>query len=112
MTRHHVEPAALDAFVTGARAALAALAARPGWLDGHLGRNVDEPGLWVLVTRWRDVGSYRRALSAYDVKVRAVPLLSTAVDEPSAYEVVVGDGGDGTSSHAPDAATAGPGQGR
>ena len=26
-----------------------------------------------MVTRWRDVGSYRRALSAYDVKVGAVP---------------------------------------
>ena len=46
------------------------------------------------------------------MKVAAVPLLSTAVDEPSAYEVVLGRGGDGTSSHAPDAATAGPGSGR
>jgi hypothetical protein len=27
-------------------------------------------------------------MSAFDVKVRAVPLLSTAIDEPSAYEVV------------------------
>jgi hypothetical protein len=34
------------------------------------------------------VGSYRRALSAYDVKVTAVPLLSQAIDEPSAYELV------------------------
>ena len=37
---------------------------------------------------WEDVGAYRRALSSYDVKVTAVPLLSRAVDEPSAYEVV------------------------
>jgi hypothetical protein len=37
--------------------------------------------------RWRDVGSYRRALSSYDVKVTAVPLLSRALDEPSAYEL-------------------------
>jgi hypothetical protein len=69
-------------------AALAVLAVQTGFEDGTLGRNLDEPDLWVLVTRWRDVGSYRRALSSYDVKVGVVPVLSRAVDEPSAYEVV------------------------
>ena len=44
-----------------------------------------------MVTRWRDVGSYRRALSSYDVKVGAVPLLSRAIDEPSAYETLEDD---------------------
>ncbi|MDQ3415679.1 MAG: antibiotic biosynthesis monooxygenase [Actinomycetota bacterium] len=112
VTRHRVPPADTDAFVTGAQAAIAALAARPGWVEGTLGRNVDDPDLWVLSTRWADVGSYRRALSAYEVKVAAVPLLSTALDEPSAYEVVLGAGGDGTSSHAPDAGVAGPGADR
>jgi quinol monooxygenase YgiN len=66
----------------------AALADRPGYLDGDLGRNVDDPGLWVLVTRWQDVGSYRRALSAYEVKLTAVPVLSRAIEEPSAFEPV------------------------
>ena len=51
--------------------------------------NVDDPTLWTIVTRWENVGSYRRALSAYDVKLNAVPLLSRAIDEPSAYELVV-----------------------
>ena len=69
-------------------AALGALAERPGYVDGVVGRNLDEPGLWLLTTTWANVGSYRRALSAYDVKVTAVPLLSRAVDEPSAYESV------------------------
>jgi hypothetical protein len=77
-----------SAFREDARAALGALARRPGYVDGHIGRNVDDPGLWVLTTTWRDVGSYRRALSDYDVKVTAVPLLSQAIDEPSAYEEV------------------------
>lgn len=77
-----------EQFRVDVHAALAALAARPGYADGHVGRNVDEPDLWVLTTRWADVGSYRRALSAYDVKVSAVPLLSRALDEPSAYEQV------------------------
>ena len=44
-----------------------------------------------MVTRWKDVGSYRRALSSYDVKVGAVPLLSRAIDEPSAYESLDGE---------------------
>ncbi len=72
-------------------AALAVLAAQTGFEDGRLGRNVDDPELWVLVTRWRDVGSYRRSLSAYEVKLTAVPVLSRAIDEPSAYEPVEGD---------------------
>jgi hypothetical protein len=69
-------------------AAQAALAERPGYVGGQVGRNLDDPTLWVLTTRWENVGAYRRALSAYDVKLNAVPLLSRAVDEPSAYEIV------------------------
>ena len=69
-------------------AAIEVLATMPGLEHATLGRNLDEPGLWVLVTRWRDVGSYRRALSSYDVKVGVVPVLSRAVDEASAFEVV------------------------
>ncbi len=77
-----------EGFRTRVLAAHEALAGRPGYLDGSVGRNVDDPELWVLTTRWANVGSYRRALSAYDVKVTAVPLLSQAIDEPSAYELV------------------------
>jgi hypothetical protein len=71
--------------------ALAVLRAQTGCEDGRLGRNVDDPTLWVMVTTWADVGSYRRALSSYDVKVGAVPLLSRALDEPSAFEDLDGD---------------------
>jgi quinol monooxygenase YgiN len=77
-----------EAFRADLERAAAALAERPGHLSGRLGRNVDEPELWVLATVWDSVGSYRRALSAYDVKLHAVPVLSRAVDEPSAYELV------------------------
>src|SRR6478736_2219259 len=65
-----------------------ALAACPGFLAGTVGRNVDDPGLWVLTTTWENVGSYRRALSSYDVKLHAVAVLSRAIEEPSAFEVV------------------------
>lgn len=88
VNRFRVDEATAPAFRADAHAALAALAERPGYLDGRIGRNVDEPALWVFTTTWLNVGSYRRALSAYDVKMTAVPLLSLAIDEPSAYETV------------------------
>ncbi|MBD8869978.1 antibiotic biosynthesis monooxygenase family protein [Nocardioides donggukensis] len=88
VSRFRVPEAEAEAFRARVTRAHALLAARPGWVEGHVGRNVDDPELWVLQTRWVNVGAYRRALSAYDVKVGAVPLLSSAVDEPSAYELV------------------------
>ena len=72
-------------------AALQTLSERAGFVSGTIGRNLDEPSLWTLVTRWEHVGAYRRALSSYEVKLGAVPLLSSALDEPSAFEVVEPD---------------------
>ena len=68
--------------------ALEVLAAQRGYLRGAVGRNVDDPTLWLLHTEWEGPGAYRRALSSYDVKMRAWTLLGQAIDEPSAYEVV------------------------
>ncbi|RKN42693.1 antibiotic biosynthesis monooxygenase family protein [Micromonospora endolithica] len=77
-----------DDFTERAHAALAALAARPGYLRGQLVRALDDPRHWCLVTEWESVGTYRRALGGFDVKVTAVPLLAESVDEPSAYEAL------------------------
>jgi quinol monooxygenase YgiN len=77
-----------DRFRADAEEALAVLTAQRGCLTGHLGRNVDDPALWVLQTTWEGPGAYRRALSAYEVKMRAWQLLGQALDEPSAYELV------------------------
>ena len=63
------------------------LAGRPGYVAGWIGRNLDDPDLWTLATRWEHVGAYRRALSSYELKLQ-MPLLMRAIDEPSAYEVV------------------------
>ncbi len=75
------------------------LAVQQGYLAGHVGRNVDDPELWVLTTEWEGPGAYRRALSAYDVKLTAVPVLGRAIDEPGAYETVE----PGTELNRPDA---------
>jgi hypothetical protein len=79
------------------------LAVQGGYAAGRIGRNVDDPELWVLTTEWQGPGAYRRALSSYDVKLTAVPVLSRAIDEPSAYETVE----PGTELNRPDARSLG-----
>ncbi len=86
ISRFRVDEPQTAGFRGQAEAAIAVLATRDGFLSADLGRNVDEPSLWTLATRWADVGSYRRALGGYESKVTVVPLLSLAIDEPSAYE--------------------------
>ncbi|MQA25719.1 MAG: antibiotic biosynthesis monooxygenase [Micromonosporaceae bacterium] len=81
-------------FVERAHTALAALSACAGFDRARLGRSADDPALWCLVTEWRSVGAYRRALSAYDVKLHATPLLAESLEEPSAYEVLADADGD------------------
>lgn len=81
-----------DAFARDAEAALAALASCDGYERGGLGRALDsftdgEDTAWLLWTEWRDVGSYRRALSNYQVKM-STPLLSRALPEASGFEVL------------------------
>jgi quinol monooxygenase YgiN len=73
------------AFPEAAAAATARFAASPGCESADLVRNLDEPDLWAIVTRWADVGSYRRAFNGTEAKLVLIPLLSRAVDEPSAY---------------------------
>jgi quinol monooxygenase YgiN len=88
LTRFVVASERTAEFTAQAHAALAALAARPGYRGGELTRALDDPARWCLVTRWVSVGAYRRALGAFEVKVTATPLLAGAADEPSGYEVL------------------------
>ena len=62
------------------------LAEAAGFNGGEVGQNLDEPTLWVLTTRWENVGSYRRALSSTRAKLEAIPVLARAIDEAGAYE--------------------------
>ena len=92
VTRFDVPEGESADFLPRAQVALAAFAARPGYVRGRIGRAADDPTAWVITTEWTGVGAYRRSLSAYDVKVDAAPLLSLGRDEPSAYELLVSDG--------------------
>ena len=91
VNRFRVDEGEAEQFRRQLEEALRALGGQAGFVEGTVGRNVDDPGLWALVTQWEHVGAYRRALSSYDVKVSAVPVLSSALDEPSAFEVVEPD---------------------
>jgi quinol monooxygenase YgiN len=86
VTRFRVPPTEAEGFHRQARDALLVLAERPGCLGGRIGRSIDEPELWALATTWQGVGAYRRALSAPEVKLRAVPLMYRCIDEPTAFE--------------------------
>ena len=74
ITRHRVPSAQGSDFLARAREAVAALAPAPGFLGATVGRATDDAELWVVQTTWRDVGSYRRAVSTTDARIRAVPL--------------------------------------
>ena len=87
ITRHR--PADPEAFAVDARAALEALAGQPGFRSGEVGRSPDDPHTWILTTSWEDVGSMRRGLGSYAAKVALAPLLPSAADEPSTFEVLL-----------------------
>lgn len=90
--RFDVAPAQAIAFREQSLAALEVLATRPGHQASLLGRAADDSGLWTATLDWESVGAYRRALSCYEVRLGAVPWLSAARDEPTAFEVLYGCG--------------------
>lgn len=109
VTRFVVAEADGAAFGERVQATLAAFAACPGFVRARGGRAADDPRAWCLVTEWESVGAYRRALSRYDVKVYATPMLAEALDEPGAYEILVaaedGELTTAVSARAPNAGT-------
>ncbi|CAB4371947.1 MAG: antibiotic biosynthesis monooxygenase [Actinobacteria bacterium] len=87
VARFHVPLGEAAHFQTLLATALDAFSKCQGFSDGQFGQNLDEPTLWSLVTKWENVGSYRRALGNNDVKMNAIPTLARAIDEPGAYEM-------------------------
>jgi Antibiotic biosynthesis monooxygenase len=88
ITRYRVPIEEAEEFAARLGAVLEGLAAAPGYRSGRLGRTVDDPTLWALVTEWDGAGYYRRGIGAYDLRVELIPLSAMAIDEPGAYEIV------------------------
>ncbi|RJL21463.1 antibiotic biosynthesis monooxygenase family protein [Bailinhaonella thermotolerans] len=88
ITRFSVPDDAAADFEKGARELLDLLAAQPGYVTGRLSRAVDDPSVWALVTEWEGAGFYRRSMSPYEVRIAAMTLMSRAIDEAGAFEVL------------------------
>jgi quinol monooxygenase YgiN len=88
LIRYSVPDSKTEEFTAQARDILDLLSAQPGYVRGQLGRSVDEPDLWVLASEWEGAGFYRRALSA--ARMALYPLMTLMVNEPSAFETVLG----------------------
>jgi hypothetical protein len=87
VSRFRVAEADRPSFEVVGAPAVQLLTAQPGLVSLDFGVNLDDPELWALVTKWVDVGSYRRALGSSN-RVVLWPLLALAIDEPSAYDDV------------------------
>ena len=79
----------VPALIGRLRDAVAVLADAAGFIEAAIGRSTDDPRLVLLSMRWASVGAYRRALSPVPVRMVVVPVLSEAIDESSAFEVLV-----------------------
>ena len=84
--RFRVRDVQQEEFLERLGVAVEVLSRQQGFVAARAGRNADDPELLALSMEWENIGSYRRALSPYEVKLAAVPLLSQAIDEPTAYE--------------------------
>jgi hypothetical protein len=93
VTRYRVGD--IEHWLPSAREALAPLAAQELCLGADIGASIDDPQLGLIITRWASVGDYRRAMSAFEVKMYTVPMLSQSIDEPTTFEVLHHTGPDG-----------------
>lgn len=76
-------------FLREAREAVELLRGREGCVGIDILQSVDRDDLLMITTRWESMGSYRRAMSAYEVKERVIPFLSRARDEDSTFETLL-----------------------
>ena len=74
------------------------LANNPGCLGVELGRSMDSEVEHVLVSRWSNVGLYRKALSNYQVKVEVIPFISVRTSDSFTAEIVQVSGSGGSDS--------------
>lgn len=87
-------------FTARAHRALELLGSARGFLDGRVGRSVDEPESWILTVAFASVDAYRRALSPFEVREHVIPLLSEAdTDVPSTYETLLSTTDGATTRH-------------
>lgn len=78
-----------ETWLREAERALDLFGQQPGFQSAKACLALDDDSLGLVFLQFDSVGNYRRALSAYEIKVNATEFLSRALDEPSAYEVLI-----------------------
>ena len=80
-----------------------------GFLSMELGQSTDSLEDLTLIHRWESVGSYRKALSRYEIKAEVIPFLSQFTCDSVTVEIIsdiqFGKAVMGASSLAPDSGT-------
>lgn len=79
----------LPSWLNEAESALKTLQTKSGFLSAEVGRSPDQPERVIVATKWADVGSYRRALSSTESKMKVWPFLANMHDAPSAFELLL-----------------------
>jgi hypothetical protein len=81
----------------------------PGLLSMELGQSTDSLEDLTVIHRWESVGSYRKALSRYEIKAEVIPFLSQFTRDSVTVEIISdtqsGKAVMGASSLAPDSDT-------
>ena len=60
----------------------------PGFLSMELGQSTDSLEVLTVIHRWESVGSYRKALSRYEVKAEVIPFLSQFTHDSVTVEII------------------------
>lgn len=79
----------VESWLVEAKHAIETLQKLPGFIEALASRSPDEHSRVTVTTKWNDVGSYRRALSSTEAKLKVWPFLAKMHDQPSAFEVLL-----------------------
>ena len=60
----------------------------PGFLSMELGQSTDSLEDLTVIHRWESVGSYRKALSRYEIKAEVIPFLSQFMRDSVTVEII------------------------
>ena len=72
---------------------LGVLQSSTGFESLQLLHSPDEVNHYSVISRWENVGSYRRAVSSTAAKLVVWPFLSTMIDQPSTFETLLSASG-------------------
>ena len=79
----------VEQWVGSAEKVLELFQTQPGFQSAKVCMAIDDDTTGLIFLHFDSIGNYRRALSNYSIKLEATRFLSQAIDESSAFEVLV-----------------------